>query len=350
MKKIWQRYLLRQIGTTFLFILICLFVVFILLDFSIHGVRFLKRGATDGIDIFIYYFRLFAMHLELFLPLTFLLTTLKVLFDLNHHFELVALQMAGLSRKTLLRPFFLFAALLSLVCYINSQWFAPDAILSAQTFKTLHSKTKKRAPRSPLQSIALPDDSELVYQSFDAEKQELFDVFWVRSSEDIWHMKFLRIDISPPQGHFIDHLIRKERLEKSESFDARPFPELPMNPDTKPKAFIPFESRSLTTLLHEAIYASSNKASVRTHLQYKLALPLLSLLGLLAIAPLTMRFSRDRPTLLIVALSLFGFLALKTLFDSLLILGENQVLPSWVAMWLPLLALFAYSIKRFAKL
>lgn len=348
--KIWQRYLLRKLCYTFAFLLLCIFTVYVLVDLSINGVRFIYKGNASGIDLLLYYVRHFAMHLELFLPLTFLLSSLKVLFDGSTHFEWVALQMAGLSRKLLLIPFFLFASFLTLLSYFNSQWLAPDATFAAQEFKASQSKSKKKIQREHLQAIALEDDSELVYQKFDEVKQELFDVFWVRSSKDIWHIKTLDISQKPPIGHFVDHLIRHQQLEKAESFDTKLFPELPLTENTSPKPFIPFESRTLSTLLWESIYASSDKASVRTHLQYKLALPLLSPLLLLAIAPVCLQFSRNRPFFLIVAMSLFGFIATMILFDSLLILGENQVIPSWIAMWLPIAGLFFLSIRKFAKL
>src|SRR5262249_266075 len=142
----------------------------------------------------------------------------------------------------------------------------------------------------------------------------------------------------------------KKQLEKAESFEERFFPDLPLTEETAPKPFVHFESRSLSTLFREAIYASSDKASVLTHLQYKLALPLLSLLVLFTIAPISMRFSRQRRTFLIVALSLFGFITTMIAFDSLLILGENQVIPSWIAMWLPIAFLFTLSFRKFSTL
>ncbi len=346
--KIWHRYFLKQFASTFFFLLFCIFTVYVLVDLSIHGVRFIYKSSVEALDLFLYYLHHFAMHLELFLPLTFLLSTLKVLFDLNSHLELVALQMAGLSRKKLLLPFFAFASFLSLVCYVNSQWLAPSATFAAKTFDSSYGKKKKRGKGQHVQAIALSDDSELVYQLYDEKKQELFDVFWVRSNSDIWHMKTLQIN--PPIGYFVDHFQRKKLLEKTESFDQKTFDDLPLTVETAPKPFVPFESRSLTTLLREAIYDSSERAMVRTHLHYKIALPLLPLLLLFTIAPSTLLFSRNRPTFLIVATSLFGFISLMIIYDSLLILGENQVLAPWLAMWLPFALILAFSLRKFARL
>ena len=172
--KIWQKYLLRHLTFTFVFILFCIFAIYVIIDLSIHGVRFLTKGPnTTAFDLIFYYLRHFAMHLDLFLPLAFLLSTYKVLFSLSGHLELVALQMAGLSKKKLLLPFFYFAATLSLFGYINHEYFSGAAIVAADEFKAAHSKSKKKQvhSRDHVHSLRLDDQSELVYQHFNAEKK-----------------------------------------------------------------------------------------------------------------------------------------------------------------------------------
>lgn len=350
--KIWHRYLFGHLIKTFLFILFCVFAIYVIVDLSVHGVRFLSRAATTFADLALYYLRSFARHLELFLPLTLLLASLKVLVDLNAHHELVALQMAGLSRKTLLRPFFAFAALLTFACYANSQWLAPDAQEAADAFRIQHSRKKKKVKREHVYNIALDDDSELVYQSFDEEKKELFDVFWIKSEGDIWHMKYLGIGRKHPQGRYVDHFQRngKGQFEKTESFSEKSFPRLPWDDDATLERFIPFENRSLSTLLSQASALTADRPSIFCYLHYKIAVPLLPFFILIAISPIAMRFTRTRSTFLIVAVSLFTFVGLMIVLDGMLILGENQVIPGYLAIWGPIALLFAFSFPRFAKM
>ena len=352
MIKIWYRHLLTHLTLTFLFLLVCFFTIYAIVDLSVHGVRFLSTGPTTFLEIALYYFHEFAKHLELFLPLTLLIASMKVLLDLNTHNELVALQMAGLSKKTLLRPFFLFAALLSFVSYANSQWLAPDAQDASYTFRNQHSKKKKKAKREHVYNIALEDDSELIYQSFDEKNKELFDVFWVKSGSDIWHMKFLKIDLKHPQGRFVDHLKRNDKgqFEKTESFDVRSFPRLPWDDEAVLERFVPFENRPISTLLSQASGLTAERQSVFSHLHYKIAIPLLPFFIIIAISPIAMRFSRTRPTFLIAAISLFTFIGLMTVLDGMLILGENQVIPGYLAIWGPIALIFAFTFPRFAKL
>lgn len=350
--KIWHRYLFRKLALTFAVILLCLFFIYTMIDLSIHGVRFLTRGKdTNAFELLLYYIQQFAMHLDLFLPLAFLLSFYKVLLTLNSHLELVALQMAGLSRKKLLLPFFFFALLLSFLGYANHEYLAGEASAEAAAFKTAHSKSKKVHRPKRVQTLVLEDESELVFQQFDPQKKEFFDLFWIRSDKDIWHMKTLSFADYPPTGYFTDHLIREHHLfEKKKSFEEKIFPELLLDPTAAPTLFVPFERRSISALLLEASTPSKDHASLQTHLHRKLALPLLPLLALFTAAPFALSFSRHKRTFLIISLSLFAFLTYITLTDSLLILGENNVLHPAVAMWCCPVLLIALTMRRFAKL
>lgn len=350
--KIWQRTLFFQLLKTFLFILLCILLGYSILDLSVNGVRFFSKGSTTFFDTIRYYLRQYSMHLQLFFPLSFLLASMKVLVDLNSHRELVALQMAGLSKKKLLAPFFLFASFLSLFSYVNTQWFAPAAQEEVYAFRDAHPKGKKKSKKEKVYTLALDDDTELVYQSFDSAKQELFDVFWIVSPDNIWHMKYLKIDPMPPTGRFVDHLTRnaEKQFEKKESFETKAFPKLPWKEDTALQKFIPYGNRSLSDLIIQACSDSADRQSVFSHLHYKIALPLVPFLILISIGPISMRFARHRPTFLIAASSIFGFLSLMIILDGMLILGENQVLPAYIVIWTPMLITFACIIRPFAKL
>lgn len=346
--KIWIRHILGQLIKTYFFLLICLFSLYVIVDLSAHGVRFLSKSSAS--EIALYYLYSFSSFLDLFLTLTFLLTILRVLFDLNHHRELVALQVAGLSKKRLLTPFFAFAAFLSLVSYLNIEYLAPSAQDVALAFKISHKPKKKKEDTIHVYSVFLPDNSELVYQNFDRSKQELFDVFWLRSPHDIWHMKTLQID--PLRGHYVNHLKRNanRQMEKAESFVVRDFPDLPWSEEVALNRFIPFQNRSLSTLFVQACSDSAQRSSILSHLYYKLLSPLMPFLVLFAIGPICMRFSRNQPLFLIIAASIFAFISIKVVLDGMLILGENQVLPATAAIFGPIVLAFAFSLPAFARM
>lgn len=350
--RIWQRYLFSHLLRTLLFFFLCLLTLYIAIDFSINGVRFLSKDTTSWLDIGINYLRHFAKFLDLFFSLSFLLASLKVLLDLNAHREIVALQIAGLSAKKLLAPFYITAVLLAAASYANSQWISPDAQMAADDFYKAHSKKIDTKSEERVFSLELQDGSELVYQSYDWEKKELFDVFWIRSPGDLWHMKHLQTDVRPVAGRFADHFLRNDQglFEKVESFESHAFPELQWNEAASLQKFIPFENRPLTLLFQQTLSHGAEKQKSAAYLHYKLALPLVPLLMLFAIAPSAFRFSRGRSAFLLVACSFAAYVGLRTFLDAMLILAENQVLSPLFAIWGPLAIGFAIALHFFSRL
>ncbi len=343
---IWQKHIFKKLYLTFAFFLICLFVIYVVLDLSAHGVRFLSKSNFREISLF--YLFSFSSLLDLFFTLTFLLATMRVLHDLNAHREILALQIAGLSKKRLLSPFFYFAAILSVICYGNIEWVHPHSGAAVQSFKSIY-KPKNHLEKVRIHTVALEDQSELIYQSYDPIKKELFDVFWVRSFNDIWHMQTLSVvDL---KGTFVNHLTRgQKKLEKSQSFPTKIFTEIPWKKEALLHKIIPFENRSISSLFLEAFANTSERRVVFTHLYYKLLIPLTTFLVIFGIGPASLTFSRTSPFFLTAAASIFFFLALKIVLDGMLILGENQVLPAFLAIWSPILITFSGSFYLFKRM
>jgi lipopolysaccharide export system permease protein len=349
--KIWERYLLLRLFSTALFILACLFGVYLIIDLSIHSVRFFADGRANTIAILLYYIHSFSMHLDLFLALSFLLSALKILFDLTHHFELIALQMAGLSKQKLTRPFFILASTFTIISYSNAEWLAPNAQESIDSFRKEYAKRKKQAQREHVHAVTLDDGSEVVFQKFDPHEKILFDAYWIKSADEIWHMKILLLDQTPLLGQFVDHFTRnaKGQIAIAESFEKHPLPDLPLVASQALQKFIPFENRPLWTLFSQSFSSCADLEMIRAHLHYKLSLPLLPLLISLSLPPILLRFSRQLPTFLIAACALFALIAIFTILDGMLILAENRVLNPAMAIWSPWIVCLTISLRRFLK-
>ena len=337
--KLHQRYLLNKLAKTFIFFLTCIFLIFTIIDLSIHGVKIFSHGFIGFFDIGIYYLYNFATHLEFFLPFTFLLSILKVVLDLNIHNELVALQMAGLSRKKILKPFFLFAGILTFASYANQEFLSPKSQEFATNFRSTYRKKEKKTKTQHLFTVPLEDKTELIYQEKNGE--ELFDVFWIKSSKDLWYIQHLTL--SPKvKGHYVDRFARtiSGKLEKIESFESRCFPELVIDPNLHLQAFIPFESRSLSLLFSQAFKETTEKKAAKCHLYQKLSSPMLCFLVLILVTPFLLQFSRLKPLFLITASSLFIFACFMIITEGMFILAENQVLSSFVSIWGPILCIW----------
>lgn len=303
----------------FSFLLFSFFFLYTLVDFSVHGIRFLSAESSTFHRVLLYYWDTFSIHLDLFFTLAFLFTTLKVLYDCNHHQEFTALQMAGISKKKLFSPFVIFASLLSGLSYVNAEYFAPAALQTSESFRKEH--RPKKIKTALLHSAVLADGSELVYQSFN--QNELSDVFWIRNLDDIWHMKTVQLG-SVPLGLNVDHFKRNEKLEKVESYPFKEFPELDLESkveSTNPSLFL-----------------------------YKLVTPLMPFLLLFAVGPLCMKFSRKKHLFLTAAGAIFGLITAKVILDGMLILGENQVLSPSMAILGPFTAMFSFSLFSFVRM
>ena len=345
---IWYRYLFKQLIQSFCFLLSLIFIMYIVIDFSIRGIKILSHN-TSFFDIALNYLRYFSIYFDLFASISFLLASLKVLIDCNLHQELTALQMAGLSKRKLLSPFFFLAALLLFTSYANNQWFSPQSEEVAEKFVSTHSL--KKGKRKKVFSAALKDDSELIYQNFVKDSAELRDVYWIRSLEDIWHMKLLKIDSFPPEALFADHLVRNEAgvLEKKDSFSSRLFPELSIDKEVIVQKSIPFENQSLSRLVKQALIPSSEQHKAIAHLYYKIIWGLVPLLILLAISLKTFSFSRGKSPFLFVACTLFVLIGFITWLNGMLILAENQVLSPIAALCAPIFLIFAMILPPFFK-
>jgi lipopolysaccharide export LptBFGC system permease protein LptF len=344
--KIWKRHVFFKLFNTVTFFLFCFFLVYVLMDLSVHGVRFFTKSSL--FDILYFYIYTFAGLLDLFLSLSFLLASLKVLFDFNIHREFIALQMAGLSKKKLLSPFFVLAGLLSLLNIANQEWVAPTAQRNIDQFKEAHKEKKRKEER--LFCISLKDHSELVFQKFDREKKELFDVFWIRTPSDIWHIKHLELE--PVCGHFVTHFIRnnKDQMEKELTFERKKMPELLWDEKAIFNRWCPLDQRPLSTLLAQAPISSSEQPGIQSHLLYKILISFIPFLILIAVSPSAMFFSRKNRALLVVVCSLFALIALKVVMDGMFVLAENQVLPVFIAIASPILLTLGASLPSFLKL
>ena len=212
-----------------------------------------------------------------------------------------------------------------------------------------YARHKKPPQRTHLHTLILTDGSELIFQNFDANKKELFDVFWLETESKIWHMKFFTVDTQLAKfvdcfERFDDQWMRSFRLSEMK------LPQITLDQKSAFEPFIPYERRPLSQLIAQAKAKSAEQPKLLSHLLYKLSLSSLLFLFLAAISPACFSFSRSRGAFKILSLSLFGFLATMMFLDGLLVLGENQVLPATLAFGLPLLIFFATFCRPFARL
>ncbi len=349
LSKIWERKIFFNTVKLTLLFLVAIFLIVIVIDLSIHGAKIFAHRATTISLIIKYYFNLFFIQLNLFLTLTFLLAIIKVLSDMNIHHELTALRMAAISAKKLSRPFFIIAFFISIISLLNFEYFYPKSISFKDNFKEKYlKKTKKMQPNI----IYLEDGAKLVYQKYDQAQNKLFDVYFIKNSSDIWHAKYLIFNKNEVIGKYVDNLNRKDKIfEKTKSFQTYIFKDIKLNEKTN--MFEPLENRSITTLFKQSSsknICQKEKNENLSYLNFKLAMPLVSFLIVLAVFPPLITFSKNISIFFISAFALFGFIIFYTIMDSALILAQSATKVPYLILWLPVIVSFIIFGRKFKKI
>lgn len=356
LKTIWERYLLRELLKVFFLFLSCFFFLYALIDYSLHMQDFIIDKQIRFGHVATYYFFQFVKRADLLLPLALLIATLKVLLAMNTRGEQVALESCGLPRKKILRPFFLVGLLCALFNLASTEFLLPSSLNHLEQFHKKHFRHSRHGNRKePVHVLPLKDRSKIIYQTEDKDKKVYRDVFWVRSVDEIWRMNSLSTDTESPTGFFVDRLKRNQEgnFEKTESFEKYRFDKFRWEADPTGKGFIPLENRRITELLHLLVHKAKTTAyeypQVLTHLLFKIAIPLLSLLVVMAGAPSCLRHSRNLPVFATYAIALFGFIAFFLMMDAAIIMGANQVVSPFIAILGPLItcaAFFGFNYRK----
>lgn len=351
LSKIWERKIFFNILKLAVFFLASIFIIVIIIDFSIHSAKLFSHSQTSFLLIVKYYLNLLVIQLNLFLSFTFMLAMIKILSDMNIHHELTALRMGGISSKMLSRPFILVAIIFIIISYINFEYLYTDSLNFKDKFKESFLKkttiNKKQIPNV----IYLKDNTRFVYQKSNLTKKELYDVYYIKSNSDIWHAKQLDINDSKIIGKFVDHLIRNnDFFEKEKSYLTYNFKEITL--DKNAFLFIPLENRSISTLYKQSFTKTiclKEKNELLSNLNYKLAMPLEPLLIIVCVFPYLITFSRNISIFYICAFSIFGFVIFHTIMDSALILAENLTFSPLIIIWLPIVSVLLICTKRYVK-
>jgi len=357
-RMLWERHLLKEACKVFFFFLLSFYFLYALFDYSMHVQEIIKSHSISLKHFFLYYMMLFSKRTDLLLPLALLIATLKVLCSLNRKNELIAFQAGGIGMKRLFTPFLFLGVMCASLTYLNFEYVTPRSLTFVDRFEKKYFRKKKshQKKESGVHSLPLEDGTRLIYQTYDSDKNELFDVYWIFSADYFWHFKTLSLSGSVPIGHQVDEMKRNSSgiLEKSSSFLNLSLPSLCVDLDLKHAALKPMENRSISELwkLHHSPKTlwTEKKNIIETHLWYKLLSPLLSLLVIIGVVPYASRFSRHFPVFILFSLGIFGYIALYTLMGASVILGESQVIPPFYALFVVPAVFFLFFGRKFYKM
>jgi lipopolysaccharide export system permease protein len=326
---IWQRYLFKEAIKVFFLFIFSFCFIYILIDYSANLFRL---GNFSLIHIVQYYVSQIIIEANILIPAALLLGTIKVLCSANQRRELIALMAGGISIKRVVGPFLFLGCICTALLFINTQFFIPlsKQILQEMTGTSQH---KRLSRSSAVNVIYLNDNSKMIYQDFDAHKNVYFDLYWIRSSDDLYHMKHLLSSASPPQGLFVDHIERDPfgYLTKTESFSEMNFPQLHLSANDLREKNTPLINLSLSQLLGKLSWGELiSQNELATVFLFKILMPFLCLLAVLIPAPYCMRYDRNLPVFFLYAVGIFSFIAFYTLMQSVYILSISRYSSPWI--------------------
>lgn len=348
---IWKRYLLKEMNKVFYLFIGALSFLYILIDYAAHTKSFYQDGIRF-IDIFLYYLFELTNRADILIPLALLISTVKVLTACNAKNEIVALTSAGVPLKGVMRPLLLMGGVCALLLYLNFQFLQPLSLVSLEKFE--ERCFKEGIEPLPIGALPLADDSLLLYQKFDSEKEAFFDVYWFKNPETLYRIHHLYPYKDIPFGEHVDLLIQKNGMfKRAASYETLPIEGIRFDRKSLFTALHPPRSQSLTQLWSNLKWGkrlTDREAETATIFFYKMAIPLAALLVILAPAPFCLRFSRQIPIFMIFALSLFGLITFFTFVNACVILGESQVFSPLCAIGLPFFFFFALFGWKYAQL
>lgn len=356
---IWERYFIKQFSQVFFLFLFCFYGLYVLIDYASHTSA-LPNHQTQikGIELARYYLFIFASRAEILIPLALLIALIKTLSSLNIHYELAALMAGGFKLHLLMRPFVLIGLFFTTLIYLNEQYLLPTALKKLKRIEDSN-KHKKNHQHLPMiaQHTLLEDGSLFIFQSYDRDKEQFFDAYWIPSIDDIYRMKYFAPYQEEPVGYFVDHLVRQPSgmLEIADSFKSYPFKKMKFSQETLQSTIMDADTLSLTELWNQRPNQGENELSEKeskglTALYWKLFIPWLCLLSIIAPAPFCVRFSRQHPLFFIYICGLFGLIAFYLLLDATQVVAKRQVLPPLLALGIPFLSLFGLFGWRFMRM
>lgn len=332
--KIWERYFFREVVKVFLLLIVSFYALYVLIDYSNRSSSFRHLHFT-AYDLLLYYAFTFVQRLDILVPFAFLIAVIRMLTHLNSSNELVALLVGGIKLRSIIKPFLIMSLFFTALIYLNTEVLLPYAAQKLNKFEDKRFFADEGDQElGGVQSIVLKDKTTLIYQSFDIETDTYFDVYWVRSTNDIYRIKYL--NIKDRSGQFVEHLLRDAngKLKLAETFEHKNFPDIVFSSKKLEGTTVSAENQSISNLWRNTHGSASDKvAKQRTMLHHKLVTPWLSFLVVIGVAPFCLLFSRQHPTFYLYAFSLFGLVALYLVMNAMQILGKNQVLNPFWAIW-----------------
>ena len=342
----------------FFLFLASFYFLYVLIDYSSHASMF--HNAKVGLkEIIIYYCCHFVWRLEILVPCTLMLATIRTCCLMNINSELVALLAGGLSRKTIVRPLITIGLICTLGIILNFQFSRPAAIHQIQYYETEYfGRSASNANQKTVHQLIMRDQSRLFYHHHNKATGKFHGVFWVRSLDDIYRIRTLEPFSTYSIGHHVDHLKRdeKDHLVLAETFETLTLSGLGMSDDVIGRDLEDPDLLSLSELWEalpssqQTFELSDGQADIVSQFHYKLATPWLCMLAILGPIPFCLRFTRHLNVFIIFGIFIIFFISFIAILIASMKLGKNQIISPELGAWTPLLLGFIPALSSYIRM
>lgn len=184
--------------------------------YSLHAHIFLT------LDLWSYYLLSeTTIKLPIVLTLSFALASIFITYQKRRNFEFLALFTSGVSKKTVLIPFFGFSFFVCSILFINDHFFTSRAHLFLTSLKPRLVSHKKRIDKEKL-TILHKKNSKIIYKDYDDLTNFVKDLYVIETPKKIWH--FESYDIRKQLAKNIDLIEEKKGfLTKTKSIESKEF-------------------------------------------------------------------------------------------------------------------------------
>jgi len=352
---IWKRYFYKEIIRTFCFLLFGFYALYIVLDLMTH-IKDLRTQSTSFSTWAIYYLCTFSRRLDVLIPFSVLIGTIRILIALQTRNELVALLASGVPLRTLFGPFIKASLVASAILYANFEWALPIAqpraiFIQENDFGKRHFEDVT----VPIHEVLLKDASRMIYRSYNPIVHQFQDVFWIASLDKVYHMKTLTCETERPTGKMVDLMARNSQgeLEKVASYPELKLAQMQFDEESLKNSIMSPRDVSISMLYSQMkLYrqSMSERASdVRANFIYKVTFPLLCLLATIAPASYCLAFRRHIPHFMIYLVAIGGLFCFFLLVQVALVLAKSQVVSPFVAFGVPWIGAFLGFRKDYLK-
>lgn len=244
--------------------------------------------------------------------MSFSITIASVIISLQKKQEILGFYAIGFSAKDLIQPFYVFALFLTFCTYTEAEYAAKYWVKKEDT---MHS----------VGHAFLPDDSRMIFQK---SAEGLHDIFWIRSSREVWHLDSLQLSASDALGKNVTQFKKTSVFEKADYFNEVSLPSYFQK--ITPYANYPadgsiFSLLQVIKMLKQIPF--SDIAKYTTSFYYKLVSPWFFHILVTFMLPFLVRFPFNR-SIFVVYFTSFGFFFLFQMFmECLKTLAENYLGP-----------------------